>query len=356
MVRGLRRRRRALIVIDSREVRARFELRRFRRAALSACRRRGRARRRQIRARHLWRERTGGAHDGALSCTHDANAWPADRYAGLPAPAPGERVMLWVQNSHPVADPAGRDRAQSDGRGARRAARPSRSRLSPAARSMSPSCCPIFAWPRQIEVRAGKHVVRPRYEVVDGGRRRIAHVNVERADLRPDPELARTRPLLGKGYLLPAPILPRDRVAEPGAADADGAVADRAADRRAASTIPTATRLRDTPSAGCRATMRPRSTSTRSTASMRSATAMAMSSWSMISPAAATGDGWLHALFRYRHRAQRPCRRDQLRRACLQHAADLSRRAAILYRAARRDCRRGCSCASARRLTTRCAI
>src|SRR5216684_6541164 len=43
----------------------------------------------------------GAARDGALSCTHDANAWPADRYAGLPAPGPGERVILWVQNSHP---------------------------------------------------------------------------------------------------------------------------------------------------------------------------------------------------------------------------------------------------------------
>ena len=45
--------------------------------------------------------------DGGLSCTHDANAWPADRYAGLPAPAPGERVILWVQNSHPTPIPSG---------------------------------------------------------------------------------------------------------------------------------------------------------------------------------------------------------------------------------------------------------
>src|SRR5262249_20227807 len=44
---------------------------------------------------------------GALSCTHDANAWPADRYAGLPAPAPGERVVLWLQNSHATPIPAG---------------------------------------------------------------------------------------------------------------------------------------------------------------------------------------------------------------------------------------------------------
>ncbi len=48
-----------------------------------------------------------GDGDRSLSATHDANAWPADRYAGLPAPAPGEQVVLWVQNSHPVAIPAG---------------------------------------------------------------------------------------------------------------------------------------------------------------------------------------------------------------------------------------------------------
>ena len=38
-------------------------------------------------------------------------------------------------------------------------------------------------------------------------RRRIAHSNVERIDLEPNPELSKLD-LLGKGYLLPAPILP----------------------------------------------------------------------------------------------------------------------------------------------------
>ncbi len=48
------------------------------------------------------------AHDNgaSLSCTHDANAWPSDRYAGLPAPRADERVVLWVQNSHAVPIPA----------------------------------------------------------------------------------------------------------------------------------------------------------------------------------------------------------------------------------------------------------
>jgi len=51
--------------------------------------------------------------------------------------------------------------------------------------------------------------VRPRYEVVERGRRRIAHVNVERDDLSPDPKIPKLAGMLGKGYLLPAPVLPR---------------------------------------------------------------------------------------------------------------------------------------------------
>src|SRR5215469_12689193 len=49
----------------------------------------------------------GSGNEASLSCTHDANAWPSDRYAGVPAPAEGERVVLWVQNSHAVPIPAG---------------------------------------------------------------------------------------------------------------------------------------------------------------------------------------------------------------------------------------------------------
>ena len=68
---------------------------------------------------------------------------------------------------------------------------------------------PDLAWPAQIELHAGKHMVRPRYEIIENGRRRIAHVNVERSDLKPNPELPQLSETLGKGYLLPAPILPR---------------------------------------------------------------------------------------------------------------------------------------------------
>ena len=152
---------------------------------------------------------SGAARDGALSCTHDANAWPADRYAGLPAPGPGERVILWVQNSHPTPIPAGAIGLNPMGEeivvALAHAIGPFASRAVDVAELL-----PGLAWPRQVELRAGKHVVRPRYEIIAGDRRRIAHVNVERADLEPDPQLSRLAGALGKGYLLPAPILPRD--------------------------------------------------------------------------------------------------------------------------------------------------
>ena len=53
--------------------------------------------------------------------------------------------------------------------------------------------------------------MRPRYEVTRGERMRIAHVNVERGDLRPDPAIPRLPAQLGRGYLLPFPVLPRER-------------------------------------------------------------------------------------------------------------------------------------------------
>jgi hypothetical protein len=150
---------------------------------------------------------TERGRDGALSCTHDANAWPADRYAGLPAPSPGERVILWVQNSHPTPIPPGAIGINPMGE-ERVIALPEP--LGPfASRAIDVAeLLPDLRWPGQIELRAGKHVVRPRYEVLAGERRRIAHVNVERADLRPDPRLPELTPLLGKGYLVPAPVLP----------------------------------------------------------------------------------------------------------------------------------------------------
>ncbi|MDD9824712.1 MAG: hypothetical protein OXU43_06030 [Gammaproteobacteria bacterium] len=144
-----------------------------------------------------------------LSCTHDANSWPADLYAGIPAPGDGDSVVLWVQNSHPSPIPAhaiGVNRMGCD-------------KIETFAEEISPfaTCAinlgkllPEVKWPAQIEVRAGRHFVRPRYEVINStGRRRINHANVERVDLSTDKNLPRLSKWLGKGYILPAPILPR---------------------------------------------------------------------------------------------------------------------------------------------------
>jgi hypothetical protein len=151
---------------------------------------------------------TYGDDDLSLSCTHDANAWPSDRYAGLPAPAPGERVILWLQNSHAAPIPPGAiGLSVMGGQHIATLDEP----IGPfATRALDVAeLLPDLAWPAQIELHAGKHMVRPRYEVVEGKRRRIAHVNVERGDLKPNPELPGLAETLGKAYLLPAPILPR---------------------------------------------------------------------------------------------------------------------------------------------------
>ena len=151
---------------------------------------------------------TGG--ERSLSCTHDANAWPSDRYAGLPAPKPGQRVTLWLQNSHAAPIPPGA--VTLDRMGAERPV-PLPQEVPPYASLPLDvgALLPGVQWPAQVELRAGRHTVRPRYEVTEAGRHRIAHLNVERADLRPDPGIPTLSNLLGRGYLLPFPVLPRDR-------------------------------------------------------------------------------------------------------------------------------------------------
>jgi len=154
---------------------------------------------------------TYGDADIDLSCTHDANAWPADLYAGLPAPRDGETVTLWIQNSHPRPIPTGAV-------GLNRMGQDTTAYLQeevPAFGSYPldvAALLPDLKWPEQIEIRAGKHFVRPRYEVqAADGHRRIAHPNVQRTDLAADPRLADLANLMGKGFILPAPVLPTDR-------------------------------------------------------------------------------------------------------------------------------------------------
>ncbi|MCE2574543.1 hypothetical protein [Komagataeibacter sp. FNDCR2] len=151
-------------------------------------------------------ETRGRGDNPSLSVTHDANAWPAARYANLPAPGPGEDVVLWLQNSHalPVAP------------GAISFNRMGSERHVPLARPLAPyetvavhvgEIMPDLAWPEQIELRAGGHVVRPRYEITQRTRTRIAHLNVQRADLRPDPGIEKLDSrFFGRGYLLPFPV------------------------------------------------------------------------------------------------------------------------------------------------------
>jgi hypothetical protein len=145
----------------------------------------------------------------SLSCTHDANAWPSERFAGLPAPDAGERVVLWLQNSHAVAIPAGAMALDRMG-----AQAPVPIDVEIAAFATLPvdvaEILPGVHWPAQIELLAGRHVVRPRYEITRAGRTRIAHVNVERSDLQPDAGIKELPASMGRGFLLPFPILPRE--------------------------------------------------------------------------------------------------------------------------------------------------
>ena len=142
--------------------------------------------------------------------THDANAWPADRYAGLPAPADGDEVLLWVQNSHAAPIPPESLTLNRMGFQEHVAIGTEVGPFASLAVDVA-KLLPEVKWPAQIEIRAGRHVVRPRYEVFRGGHTHIAHVNVERADVMPDPGIAKLPNLLGRGYLLPFPILPVDR-------------------------------------------------------------------------------------------------------------------------------------------------
>ena len=154
---------------------------------------------------------TFASDNGAsLSCTHDANAWPSDRFAGLPAPRADEKVVLWLQNSHAVPIPPGT--VALDRMGAEEPVTLNQPIGPFATMAMNVAdYLPGLHWPAQIEVRTGRHVVRPRYEVVQNDRIRIAHVNVERDNLRPDPGIPGLPAAMGRGYLLPFPILPKSR-------------------------------------------------------------------------------------------------------------------------------------------------
>ena len=193
------------VVIDSRDVRAQFELAPFTGQlfvhAIGA-------------AGHdivKYALDTYGDDGATLSATHDANSWPADYYAGLPAPAEGEDVVLWIQNSHPAPVPPGDIGFARMGSADVMTLEEPIAAFATRAVSMR-EVLPSLSWPDQIEIHAGKHIVRPRYEVTaKNGRSRIAHPNVERTDLEADRELPTLASVAGKGYILPAALLPLDR-------------------------------------------------------------------------------------------------------------------------------------------------
>jgi hypothetical protein len=115
--------------------------------------------------------------------------------------------MLWVQNSHAAPIPAGAITLDRMGAEAPVALSMEVAPFASVAVDVA-ALLPGVHWPAQIELRTGRHVVRPRYEIHRGAHTRIAHVNVERADLRPDPGIPTLHNLLGRGYLLPFPVLP----------------------------------------------------------------------------------------------------------------------------------------------------
>jgi hypothetical protein len=140
--------------------------------------------------------------------THDSNSWPADYYAGVPAPVNGDTVTLWLQNAHPMPIPSGAIRLNRMGSDDRR---PITREIAPFAthRQDVRTLFPELEWPDQIEIEAGRYIVRPRYEIRrTNGTVTLAHANVERTDLKPDPNIPRLGNLFGKGFLLPAPVLP----------------------------------------------------------------------------------------------------------------------------------------------------
>jgi len=144
--------------------------------------------------------------DPSLSVTHDANAWPSVRYATLPAPEADETLTVWVQNSHATTIPARgitfNPMGVEEHRGVDRAIGPFETIAVDVGKIF-----PELAWPTQLEMRAGRHLVRPRYEITQRGRTRIAHLNVERDNIRPDPAIRNFASSLGRGFLLPFPIL-----------------------------------------------------------------------------------------------------------------------------------------------------
>lgn len=148
----------------------------------------------------------GKGDNPSLSVTHDANAWPSVRFATLPAPAAHETITVWVQNSHGTTIPAGEITFNTMGKEDHRAIDRAIGPFETVAVDIG-TLFPDVSWPAQLEMRPKRHLVRPRYEIREGNRTRIAHLNVERDNIQPDPAIQKLPKSLGRGFLLPFPIL-----------------------------------------------------------------------------------------------------------------------------------------------------
>ena len=150
----------------------------------------------------------GREPDGGLSCTHDANAWPADRYAGLPAPLARRARDSVDPKQPPDADPLRCDRAQPDGqRARRRPARADRPVREPRHRCRGAVTGSRMAAADRIARRQARRPATLRSYRRRAAPHRTCQCRARRSASRSAnlPDLAR---LLGKGYLLPAPVLP----------------------------------------------------------------------------------------------------------------------------------------------------
>ncbi|WP_336763641.1 hypothetical protein [Asaia sp. VD9] len=189
------------IVVDSAEIRARFDLPEF-------C---GQLFVHVLGARghdvvKYALDTYGKNGEASLSVTHDANAWPSPRFATLPAPRPDEKLILWIQNSHAAPIPAGAITLNQMGEEQAFAVPVEVGPFATYALDVG-ALVKNVVWPAQLELRSGNHIVRPRYEITQGPLTRIAHLNVERRDLSPEPSLRNLPDSMGRGFVLPFPIL-----------------------------------------------------------------------------------------------------------------------------------------------------
>ena len=151
----------------------------------------------------------GAGNDASLSCTHDANAWPSDRYAGLPAPAAG-RAGRPVGSEQPCRADSGR-RGALDRMGAERpVALRARCRGLPPWRSMWRTCCRACPGRRKLKCeRGGTWCGRAtKWCATDAP---VSPTSTSSGPISPGPGHPGLPAPLGRGYLLPLPVLPRRR-------------------------------------------------------------------------------------------------------------------------------------------------